>query len=97
MSPKSKILRNERRQSRRPRPTKSNMLRRSLIAFGIILVGVSGSLAKKEPAVPPAAGQRQHLALVRLNVTGHGYDDFRPSQKKAPVSKRALGAVLSKG
>ncbi|HEY6071780.1 MAG TPA: PDZ domain-containing protein, partial [Chthoniobacterales bacterium] len=30
-------------------------------------------------------------------VTGQPYDYFRPWQKKAPVSKRALGAVLSKG
>jgi len=30
-------------------------------------------------------------------VTGQAYDYFRPWQKKAPFSKRALGAVLSKG
>src|SRR4029077_13965323 len=72
------------------------MLRRSLIAFGIILVGVSGSLAKKEPAVPPAPGKQKQLALVRVNVTGQGYDYFRPWQKKAPFLKRALGAVLAK-
>ena len=32
-----------------------------------------------------------------MNVTGQGYDYFRPWQKKAPFSKRALGAVLPKG
>ena len=37
------------------------------------------------------------MALVRVNVTGQSYDYFRPWQKKAPFSKRALGAVLSKG
>ncbi len=73
------------------------MLKRSLIAFGIILVAASGTLAKKEPAVPATASKQKQLALVRVNVTGQSYDYFRPWQKKAPFSKRALGAVLSKG
>jgi S1-C subfamily serine protease len=34
---------------------------------------------------------------VRVNETGQPYDYFRPWQKKAPLSKRALGAVLSQG
>jgi hypothetical protein len=72
------------------------MLRHSVIAFGIVLVAASGTLAKKEP-VAPAAGKQKQLALVRVNVTGQSYDYFRPWQKKAPFSKRALGAVLSKG
>ena len=37
------------------------------------------------------------MALVRVNVTGQSYDYFRPWQKKAPFSKRALGAVLPRG
>jgi S1-C subfamily serine protease len=73
------------------------MLRQSFIAFGIILVGVSGTLAKKESAIAPTATKQKQLALVRVNVTGQSYDYFRPWQKKAPFSKRALGAVLSKG
>jgi len=73
------------------------MLKESLIAFGIILVAASGTLAKKETAIPPAAAKQKQLALVRVNVTGQSYDYFRPWQKKAPFSKRALGAVLSKG
>jgi len=73
------------------------MLRHSLIAFSIVLVAVSGTLAKKETAIPPAAAKQKQLALVRVNVTGQSYDYFRPWQKKAPFSKRALGAVLSKG
>src|SRR5881409_3804088 len=73
------------------------MLRRSLIVFGVMVVATSGMLAKKEPAVPSAAGKQKQLALVRVNVTGQSYDYFRPWQKKAPFSKRALGAVLSKG
>ena len=72
------------------------MLKRFLIAFGIILVAASGTLAKKEPAVPATANKQKQLALVRVNVTGQSYDYFRPWQKKAPFSKRALGAVLSK-
>src|SRR2546430_2697219 len=73
------------------------MLRRSLIVFGVMVVATSGMLAKKEPAVPSATGKQKQLALVRVNVTGQSYDYFRPWQKKAPFSKRALGAVLPKG
>jgi hypothetical protein len=32
-----------------------------------------------------------------VNFTLHGYDYYRPLQKNAPFSKRALGAVLPKG
>src|SRR6266581_4056125 len=73
------------------------MLRHSLITFGIMCVAVSGSLAKKESAIPLSVAKQKQLALVRVNVTGQSYDYFRPWQKKAPFSKRALGAVLSKG
>src|SRR5256885_14778393 len=73
------------------------MLRHSLIAFGIMFVAVSGTLAKKESAIPPSVAKQKQLALVRVNVTGQSYDYFRPWQKKAPFSKRALGAVLAKG
>ena len=73
------------------------MIRHSFIAFGIILLGVSGTLAKKETVISPSAAKQKQLALVRVNVTGQSYDYFRPWQKKAPFSKRALGAVLSKG
>ncbi len=34
---------------------------------------------------------------MRVNVTGQAYDYVRPWQKKAPFSKRALGAVLPRG
>ena len=73
------------------------MLRSSLIVFGIIIVAAGGMLAKKESVVLSAPGKQKQLALVRVNVTGQSYDYFRPWQKKAPFSKRALGAVLSKG
>ena len=68
----------------------------SLVTVAIVC-GVPGALAKKETGVPQALSQEKQLALVRVNVTGQAYDYFRPWQKKAPFSKRALGAVLAKG
>src|SRR6266576_3593091 len=73
------------------------MQRHVLITFSIVLVAVSGVLAKKEPAIPNTATKPKQVSLVRVNVTGQGHDYFRPWQKRAPFSKRALGAVLSKG
>src|SRR5947208_5906209 len=73
------------------------MTRHALLAFGLVLFTVDGALAKKESAIPTTAARPKQVALVRVNVTGQGYDYFRPWQKKAPFSKRALGAVLSKG
>jgi S1-C subfamily serine protease len=74
------------------------MRKNLFITFGVILVTVAGAVAKKEPALPTSKDAKQkQLALVRVNVTGQPYDYFRPWQKKAPQSKRALGAVLSKG
>src|SRR6267142_5215152 len=73
------------------------MTRHSLITFGLVLFTVGGALAKKESAVPAVLSKQKQLALVRVNVTGQSYDYFRPWQKKAPFSNRALGAVLSKG
>ena len=73
------------------------MQRHFVIIFGVVLVTLTGALAKKEPGVPAAMSTQKQLALVRVNVTGQSYDYFRPWQKKAPFSKRALGAVLSKG
>src|SRR5215468_2550218 len=73
------------------------MRRHRFIAFSIVLVTASTTLARKEPAIPTTASTPKQVALVRVNVTGQGYDYFRPWQKKAPFSKRALGAVLPKG
>jgi S1-C subfamily serine protease len=73
------------------------MQRYFVIIFGVVLVTLTGALAKKEPGVPASMSTQKQLALVRVNVTGQSYDYFRPWQKKAPFSKRALGAVLSKG
>ncbi len=49
---------------------------------------------KKMPNGAQEAVQAKEVSLVRVNVTGQPYDYFRPWQKKAPFSKRALGAVL---
>ena len=73
------------------------MQRHFAIIFGVVLVTLTGAMAKKEPGVPASMSTQKQLALVRVNVTGQSYDYFRPWQKKAPFSKRALGAVLSKG
>jgi S1-C subfamily serine protease len=67
------------------------------ISLAAILLTASGAMAKKEATVAMPLAKEKQLALVRVNVTGQPYDYFRPWQKKAPQSKRALGAVLSKG
>jgi PDZ domain len=63
------------------------------IAFVLCLVITTSAFAKKE--LTQAAVQPRQLSLVRVNVTGQPFDYFRPWQKRAPFSKRALGAVLS--
>jgi S1-C subfamily serine protease len=60
------------------------------------LVGAAAKNAVPGAEPAPLSKQKQ-LALVRVNVTGQPYDYFRPWQKKAPTSKRALGTVISKG
>jgi len=74
-------------------------MRRNLFTtIAILLLTGTVAVAKKEPALPTAKeGKQKPLSLVRVNVTGQPYDYFRPWQKKAPQSKRALGAVLTKG
>jgi S1-C subfamily serine protease len=49
------------------------------------------------PKSPETVVKPKELSLVRVNVTGQPYDFVRPWQKKAPFSKRALGAVISGG
>src|SRR5437660_9411343 len=66
-----------------------------VIIFAFLLAAGSPASAKKEPAIP--GGKPKQLSLVRVNVTGQPYDYFRPWQKKASFSKRALGAVLPQG
>jgi S1-C subfamily serine protease len=74
-------------------------MRRNFTAVFVLIFVTAAIAAAKKEATPPANKdvQQKPLSLVRVNVTGQPYDYFRPWQKKAPVSKRALGAVLSKG
>lgn len=69
--------------------------------LGVILILAASVGAAVKPSGSSAPTNKdvkqKPLSLVRVNVTGQPYDYFRPWQKKAPVSKRALGAVLSKG
>jgi hypothetical protein len=72
------------------------MRRTAIIAFGLLATCLCVA-AKKEPALPAVTTKPKVLSLVRVNVTGQSYDYFRPWQKRAPFSKRALGAVLGQG
>src|SRR5712692_9842124 len=73
------------------------MLRIHCVILVFLFAATAPVFAKKEPALPAPAGAEKQLSLVRVNVTGQPYDYFRPWQKKAPFSKRALGAVLPQG
>ena len=74
-------------------------MRTLLLTLILAFCVTAGAAVKKETALAPSNKdvKQKPLSLVRVNVTGQPYDYFRPWQKKAPVSKRALGAVLSKG
>jgi S1-C subfamily serine protease len=75
-------------------------MRRLIVSLSLVSLVATAALAKKEAPAPAPTNKdvkQKLLSLVRVNVTGQPYDYFRPWQKKAPVSKRALGAVLSKG
>ncbi|MEP6686012.1 MAG: PDZ domain-containing protein [Verrucomicrobiota bacterium] len=71
------------------------MLRISLLILAAFCASSVFAAAKKEPL--QTAVKPKELSLVRVNVTGQPHDYFRPWQKKAPFSKRALGAVLPQG
>lgn len=61
------------------------------LLFFVLSLGGMASLVAQEK---PVDGGRP-LAVVRVNATTQAYDFFRPWGKKPPVSRRALGAVLS--
>lgn len=73
--------------------------RRFHLAFiGVLLLPLA--LLAAEPKKPPGSEtvvKPKELSLVRVNVTGQAYDYIRPWQKRAPIQKRALGAVLPQG
>lgn len=63
----------------------------------LLALGLLPAAAKPPaPAIAAPAVKPTELSLVRVNVTGQPYDYTRPWQKRAPVQKRALGAVLPK-
>src|SRR5207253_2764812 len=64
--------------------------------FALVLVLPLGAFAATQKG-PETIVKPKELSLVRVNVTGQPYDYVRPWQKKAPFSKRALGAVLPQG
>jgi S1-C subfamily serine protease len=70
---------------------------RTIPIIGCALLLSYLNVAAKEPVLPAAAAKPKVVSLVRVNVTGQAYDFFRPWQKRAPFSKRALGAVLAHG
>jgi S1-C subfamily serine protease len=73
-------------------------MRPYLIAVALCTLALGSTNAAKKAAAPAAAAVKpKEVSLVRVNVTGQPYDYFRPWQKKAPFSKRALGAVLQRG
>jgi S1-C subfamily serine protease len=72
------------------------MQTRHALLIALVLLGDTATLWAKKASTTQAVQPRQ-LSLLRVNVTGQGYDYFRPWQKRAPFSKRALGAVLSQG
>src|ERR1700720_1750093 len=85
---------------RRPPISRQRFRMRSLFISVVLALVVTAGAAVKKEAAPPTQSKdvkQKPLSLVRVNVTGQPFDYFRPWQKKAPVSKRALGAVLSKG
>src|SRR5438132_1009445 len=59
-----------------------------------LALAVVSAEAKKPTVNAQTVIKPKQLSLVRVNVTGQSYDYFRPWQKKAPFTKRALGAVL---
>ncbi len=77
------------------------MKRAPLFILLAMILGL-GPLSAKKPSVTvrknPSAAQTavrpKEVSLVRVSVTGQAFDYFRPWQKKAPFTKRALGAVL---
>src|SRR6478609_5405027 len=85
-----------RRRLLNPRRHVLSMQTRHVLLIALVLLSDTATVFAKKQSVTKAVQPRE-LSLLRVNVTGQAYDYFRPWQKRAPFSKRALGAVLSKG
>jgi len=72
-------------------------MRRVRLQFAALFVAALPFAAFAAPKGPETIVKPKEFSLVRVNVTGQPYDFVRPWQKKAPFSKRALGAVLAQG
>src|SRR6195256_7000000 len=70
--------------------------RYAALLLALVPLGSPAMVFAKKQSVTQVVQPRE-LSLLRVNVTGQAYDYFRPWQKRAPFSKRALGAVLSQG
>lgn len=82
------------------------MKRAALLVLSALMAAALPLPAKNQPpkslpkmpapkaAASKAAVQAKEASLVRVNVTGQAFDYFRPWQKKAPFTKRGLGAIL---
>jgi S1-C subfamily serine protease len=73
----------------------AEMRKVSSILLVCLVAAAAHGAPPKEPSLP--GNKPKQLSLVRVNVTGQQYDYFRPWQKKAPFSKRGLGAVIAQG
>jgi S1-C subfamily serine protease len=69
----------------------------NLALIGVLLLPLGVPAASKKAPGPETVVKPKELSLVRVNVTGQAYDYVRPWQKRAPLQKRALGAVLPQG
>jgi S1-C subfamily serine protease len=69
----------------------------TLALIGVLFLPLGMLAAPKKMPGPETVVKPKELSLVRVNVTGQPYDYVRPWQKRAPFSKRALGAVLPQG
>ncbi|HEV3410743.1 MAG TPA: hypothetical protein VG095_10645, partial [Chthoniobacterales bacterium] len=67
-------------------------LRASITCVFAGLLASAAFAQQSKPVAGAPAVKPKELSLVRVNVTGQPYDFIRPWQKKAPFSKRALGA-----
>ena len=72
-------------------------MRRFRLQLAVLFVGALPFAALAATKGPETIVKPKEFSLVRVNVTGQPYDFVRPWQKKAPFSKRALGAVLAQG
>ncbi len=63
------------------------MQKHFVITFGVVLVTLTGALAKKEPGVPASMSTQKQLALVRVNVTGQSVRLFSAMAKESAFFK----------